>query len=243
MTANTIDEALLRIRERIENARIQAKRNDSVLLIGISKTHPAEALQEAFRAGLRDFGENRVQEALPKIAAANLRAVWHLVGHLQSNKANKAALVFDWVHSIDSIETAVRLARAAAASGRTIRALVEVNTSGEASKHGIAPEDTEAFVGQLHEALAPRTQPAAGGLVPSGYMTIGPRPAVTYSSARNEQENRRAFACLRGLRDRLHTNWPEMRELSMGMSGDFESAIFEGASMVRVGSAIFGMRT
>jgi len=228
-----MDTALLRIRERIESARAQAGRSDRVLLIGISKTHPASALQEAFRAGLLDFGENRVQEALPKIAEANIQAVWHLVGHLQSNKANKAALVFDWVHSIDSIDTALRLARAAAANGRTIRALVEINTSGEASKHGIAPAEAEAFAAALHDALG--AAESANSLLLSGCMTIGPLGG-------SELENRRAFALLRAIRDRLCTRWPAMRELSMGMSGDFESAILEGASMVRVGSAIFGAR-
>jgi len=246
----TIEEAILSIRERIENAREEAGRKDEVRLIGISKTHPADLIQEARNAGLADFGENRVQEALPKIdQLKGIAAVWHLVGHLQSNKVNKAAPVFDWVHSIDNAETAARLDRAAKAAGRTIRALVEVNTSGEESKHGIAPEDTESFMAKLGEALqsgvmAPAPGAPAvyasnaaeqGGILLAGYMTIGPLHGT-------EEDNRRAFALLRRIRDRLQGDWPMCRELSMGMSGDFESAILEGATMVRVGSAIFGAR-
>jgi len=238
-----INEAILAIRERIENARAHAGRGDGVLLIGVSKTHPADAIREAWGAGLRDFGENRVQEALPKIAAANIQAAWHLVGHLQSNKINKAAGVFDWVHSIDSAETAGRLDRAAKAAGRTLRALVEVNTSGEASKHGVAPGELGPFMAALAQALADCAMNGAaggtsetGGIILSGYMTIGPLGG-------GEAENRRAFALLREIRERFLTEWPAMRELSMGMSGDFESAILEGASMVRVGSAIFGARS
>jgi hypothetical protein len=243
----TMQEAILSIRERIENACEKAGRKaqgeGGVRLIGISKTHPAGSVLEAWGAGLADFGENRVQEALPKIADANITATWHLVGHLQSNKVNKVAPVFDWVHSIDSVETAARLDRAAAAAGRKIRALVEVNTSGEDSKHGIAPEEASPFMEELGEALYGQSPDAKGvqrcgaesGILLSGYMTIGPLHGT-------EQDNRRAFALLREIRDRLSGDWPLCRELSMGMSGDFESAILEGSTMVRVGSAIFGAR-
>lgn len=223
-----ISDQLERILALIAAARDRAGRTDIVRLIGISKTHPEEAVREAFAAGLADFGENRIQEALPKIAAAGVAATWHLVGHLQSNKAAKAATVFDWVHSIDSFGTAERLARAAADAGREIKVLIEVNTSGEAAKHGVRPEDARA----LAEALAPL---AGHGIVPAGLMTVGPLGA-------DDAANRRAFALLRSLRDDIAGSFPEYRELSMGMSGDFESAILEGATMVRVGSAIFGAR-
>ncbi|MDR2734434.1 MAG: YggS family pyridoxal phosphate-dependent enzyme [Spirochaetota bacterium] len=236
----TIQEAILSVRERIGIARAKAGRQDPVCLIGISKTHPAELIREAWNAGLADFGENRVQEALPKISAVQSGSaiVWHLVGHLQSNKVNKAAPVFDWVHSIDSVETAAHLHRAARAAGRRIHALVEVNTSGEESKHGIAPGDAAAFTARLHEALAEDLENTASenGVILSGLMTIGPLGG-------REAENRRAFALLREIRERLCGEWPLCRELSMGMSGDFESAILEGATMVRVGGAIFGARS
>jgi len=232
----TIHKAILSVRERIEIARSAAGRQDTVRLIGISKTHPAKLIHEAWDAGLMDFGENRVQEALPKIAASEPSIIWHLVGHLQSNKAGKAAQVFDWVHSLDSVETVGRLHHAARAAGRRIRALVEVNTSGEKSKHGIAPADAASFMARAHEALAEAADgKPESGVVISGLMTIGPLGG-------SDDDNRRAFALLREIRDRLRGEWPLCAQLSMGMSGDFESAILEGATMVRVGSAIFGAR-
>jgi len=231
----TIQKAILSVRERIESARNTAGRQDTVRLIGISKTHPAKLIHEAWDAGLMDFGENRVQEALPKIAASEPTIIWHLVGHLQSNKVNKVVSVFDWVHSIDNVETAARLHHAARTAGRRIRALVEVNTSGEKSKHGIAPGDAASFMSSLHEALDGEAE-GENGIQISGLMTIGPLGG-------GEAENRRAFAMLREIRDRLRDEWPLCVHLSMGMSGDFESAILEGATMVRVGSAIFGNRT
>ncbi|HPN83062.1 MAG TPA: YggS family pyridoxal phosphate-dependent enzyme [Spirochaetota bacterium] len=224
----SIKENLASVLEAIERARTRSGRGDPVLLVGVSKTHPASAVREAFAAGLKDFGENRIQEALPKISEAAVPAVWHLVGHLQSNKAKKAALSFDWIHSIDSFETAGIVARTASAVGRTVKILLEVNTSGEASKHGIPPEETLS----LAESLAPLD---GNGLLISGLMTVGPLGG-------DDTANRRAFAHLRSLRDRVQTILPGCTELSMGMSGDFASAILEGSTMVRVGSAIFGTR-
>lgn len=225
----SISDNLISVLEAIESARAKAGRTDRVTLVGVSKTHPAEAVRTAFSAGLTDFGENRIQEALPKIEEAAIPAVWHLVGHLQSNKAKKAALAFDWIHSIDSPETARLVARAAAEAGRSVRILLEVNTSGEESKHGVAPEKAL--------SLAEELLPLEGqGLTIAGLMTIGPLGG-------NELANRKAFALLRRLRDRIQALLPGCQELSMGMSGDFPSAILEGSTMVRVGSAIFGART
>lgn len=225
----SISANLSRVLESIESARIKAGRTDRVTLVGVSKTHPASAVRAAFAAGLTDFGENRMQEALPKIAEADILAVWHLVGHLQSNKAKKAALAFDWIHSIDSHETGILVARAAYQAGRSVRILLEVNTSGEKSKHGVPPERAL----PLAEALAPLD---GRGIVIAGLMTVGPLGG-------DEAANRRAFALLRSLRDRIQSLIPGCSELSMGMSGDFTSAILEGSTMVRVGSAIFGART
>lgn len=214
------------IREKVEQACSRAGSGE-VTLIAVSKTRSPEEVREAFRCGIRHFGENRIQEALPKIETAAVDAVWHLVGHLQSNKANKAAQAFDWVQSIDKPATAQKLGRYARELGRTLKVLIEVNTSGEASKNGIAPQGVEA----LAQALA-----AVGGLQPLGLMTIGPWGGT-------EAENRRAFALLRSIRDRLQQQFPGYQELSMGMSADFEQAILEGATMVRIGSALFGPRT
>src|SRR5262245_50764140 len=223
---------LARIRARMERAAERAGRDPaSITLVGASKQVSAERLREALHAGLADVGENRVQEAREKIAALagdGRGAVWHLIGHLQSNKAKLAAALFDWVHSVDSPEIARELDRRAAEAGRRIRVLVEVNTSGEASKFGVAPD---AALG-LMETLA-----ACCALEPRGLMTVGPltddieasRPAYRLLAQRL-RDAQRAFPGAR------------LDQLSMGMSADFEVAIEEGATMVRVGTALFGPR-
>jgi len=214
------------VRSRIAAAAERVGRDpSSVRLIGASKTVPAEVLVHAVRAGLEDLGENRVQEAEAK--APLLRAdltdgagpAWHLIGHLQSNKARKAVALFDWIHSVDSPRLADALDRIALELGRTPRVLVEVNTSGEASKEGVAPADAPALIAHVAGLTAIR-------LV--GLMTIGPLAG----------DARPAFRLLKQLRDAAG-----LAELSMGMSGDFEDAVEEGATMVRVGSALFGART
>ena len=219
-------ERLAAVRARIAAAAERVGRDpESVRLIGASKTVPAGVLVQAVRAGLRDLGENRVQEAEAK--APLLRAdltdgagpQWHLIGHLQSNKARKAVALFDWIHSVDSPRLADALDRIARELGRTPRVLIEVNTSGEASKEGVAPEAAPALIAHVAGLAAIR-------LV--GLMTIGPLAG----------DPRPAFRRLRGLRDAAG-----LAELSMGMSGDFEDAVEEGATMVRVGSALFGART
>jgi len=219
-------ERLASVRGRIRAAAERVGRDpSSVRLIGASKTVPAAVLVEAVRAGLADLGENRVQEAEAK--APLLRAdltdgavpVWHLIGHLQANKARKAVALFDWIHSVDSPRLADGLERIAQELGRAPRVLIEVNTSGEASKEGVAPDDAAALI--AHVA-------GLGTLRLAGLMTIGPTGG----------DPRPAFRLLRRLRDAAGLD-----ELSMGMSGDFEAAIEEGATIVRVGSALFGART
>jgi len=218
-------ERLAAVRARIEAAAGRAGRDPAtVRLIGASKTVPLGVLAGAVRAGLSDLGENRVQEAEAK--APLLRAdltdgagpTWHLIGHLQSNKARKAIALFDWIHSVDSPRLADALDRIAAESGRTPHVLVEVNTSGEASKEGVLPEDAPALIAHVAGLASLRL---------AGLMTIGPLAG----------DPRPAFRLLRRLRDTAG-----LVELSMGMSGDFEAAIEEGATMVRVGSALFGAR-
>jgi PLP dependent protein len=227
-----IAERVAAVRDRIARAAERARRAASeVRLVAVSKTHPIEAVREAFAAGVRDFGENKVQEAEAKIAAsADLVAQgarWHLVGHLQSNKARKAATLFGFVQSIDSLELAERLARVAAESGQTLRGLVEVDLAGESSKFGL-PET------QLFDAL--RSLRGQAGLRLEGLMVLPPL-------ADDVDAVRPYFRRLRELRDRaLGEGLLAAGELSMGMSHDFEAAVEEGATLVRVGTAIFGER-
>jgi pyridoxal phosphate enzyme (YggS family) len=220
------------VRDRIARAAARAGRTaGEVTLVAVSKTHPPEAIREAFAAGVRDLGENRVQEAEAKAAALadlgrqGLR--WHLVGHLQSNKAKKAAALFDWVHSLDGAPIARRLDEAAAAAGREMRALVQVELAAEETKFGL--DETQLF--PALESL--RGLPAVKLL---GLMALPPY----------EEDAERArpyFRRLRALRDRARREGLIAgAELSMGMSHDLEVAVEEGATLVRVGTAIFGER-
>ena len=210
------------VRARIEAAAARAGRDPaSVMLIAVSKTFPPAAIAAAVAAGARDIGENRVQEAEGKRAALDttgVRPVWHLIGHLQTNKVKTALQVFDILHSVDSLRLAEALSRHATAP---IDVLLEVNVGGEASKFGFAPEETLRAVEQVVRLP---------NLRPRGLMTVA--PAVD-----NPEDVRPVFRRLRELRDAAG-----LVELSMGMTHDFEVAIEEGATMVRVGRAIFGKR-
>jgi pyridoxal phosphate enzyme (YggS family) len=190
-----------------------------VRLIAVSKTKPAELVRAAVAAGVDDIGENYLQEALAKHAAVGGAVRWHLIGHLQRNKAARALELFDLIHSIDSAALGEAVARHAAARGTPARVLVEVNVGGEASKHGVAPH-------RLPELLERLRDPH---LSVEGLMTVPPPGPAEVA--------RGYFRQLRALRDAAG-----LRELSMGMSDDFEIAIEEGATMVRVGRAIFGAR-
>jgi hypothetical protein len=209
---------LASVKERIARAAARAGRDpSSVTLIAVGKTKPLEDLLHAWAAGARDFGENRVQEAEEKFPALPADAVRHLIGPVQSNKANRAAKVADVVQTVDSPEIARRLARGAEAAGRRLRVLIEVRLGGEATKAGVLPEEVAAL------AAAVRTLPA---LDLEGLMTIPP-----------PGETRPHFVTLCRLASGL-----ALPALSMGMSDDFEAAIEEGATLVRVGTAIFGNR-
>ena len=196
--------------------------------MAVSKTHPVAAIREAYGAGQRLFGENRVQEMQAK--AAELAALpgleMHLIGPLQNNKTGKAAELFGAVDTLDSAKTAARLNAAAAASGTVLPVLVEVKLSPEETKHGVTPE----ALGALLEAVAPLSH-----LRLSGLMTV---PALEAEGV----ASRPYFRQLRALREVHCVRFPTLRELSMGMSGDFQVAIEEGSTMVRVGTAIFGKR-
>jgi pyridoxal phosphate enzyme (YggS family) len=212
-----------RVRERVARAAERAGRPAAdILLIGVSKTVDVERVREAIAAGVPALGENRVQEAREKVAVLGHPVPWHLIGHLQSNKVKEALELFDLVHSLDRPELALECERRAAARGRVVQTLLQVNIAGEPTKGGWAPDAVAAAL----ELTAPLAHVRVLGL-----MAIPPE-------VERAEDARPWFRALRALAERHR-----LRELSMGMSGDFEVAIEEGATMVRVGTAIFGPRT
>ncbi|MBI4315141.1 MAG: YggS family pyridoxal phosphate-dependent enzyme [Chloroflexi bacterium] len=226
-----------RVCERIATAARQAGRDpDGVRLVAVSKGRPADAAHALYALGQRDFGENRAEEGSDKIAAlaADAGLVWHMIGHVQSRKARAVAAQFHWVHSVDNAELAGRLSRAAA-TDRPLPILLECNVSGEPAKYGWAADRTDDDPAQW-EALRAGVEGALAlpGVAVRGLMTMAPVVA-------DAEQARPVFAKLRRLRDRLAARFPAAgwAELSMGMTDDFEVAIAEGATMVRVGRAIF----
>ena len=220
------------MRERIDRAARAAGRDpDAVRLVAVSKTFPLAAVEAGADAGLADFGENRVQEALGKIErAARPRVRWHLIGHLQSNKARAAAAAFDWIQSVDSLKLLRRLDQAADDAATAPNLLIQVDLAGEAAKHGAPVGEVRPL---LEAALACRTARVRG------LMLMPPWNE-------DAEATRPYFRRLRELRDALLDEGiapAALGELSMGMSHDFEVAIAEGATMVRLGTAIFGRRT
>lgn len=221
---------LAAVRDRLDRAASAAGRAPGdIRLIAVSKTFGVSHVEAAAAAGLRDLGENRVQEALQKQAATPALPVrWHLVGHLQSNKARKA-VGFDWIHSVDSAALLARLDRAAAEAGRSPQVLIQADLAGEAAKHGAPEDEARRIVEAAADCRAVRLR---------GLMVMPPwsdEPAAA----------RPWFRRLRALRDALQARAPaavRLDELSMGMSRDFEVAVEEGATMVRVGTALFGRR-
>ena len=230
----TIRDNVVEVGKRVVTAARRAARNpDAITVMAVSKTFPATAIVEAYNAGVRVFGENRVQEFAGKHAFVRelTGADFHLIGHLQSNKAAKAAELFHAVDSVDSLKLAEKLDAAAAKLGKVLRVLVEVNVGGEEAKSGLAPDAPEL------EALL-RAAPNWTHLAIRGLMTIPP-------FTEDPEGARPYFRRLRELRDRLASkSFPRihMDALSMGMSHDFEVAIEEGSTCVRVGTAIFGSR-
>ena len=222
------------IQERMFSAARRAGRSaDDLVLMGVSKTFPAEAVREASAAGIRVFGENRVQEFAEKSAELGRLpgAAWHLIGHLQSNKAAKAAELFDAVDSVDSLRLAERLNSAAAGLGKKLRVLIEINVGGENAKAGLDPSAPE-----LEEILL--AAPRLHHLEVQGLMAIPP-------FFENPEDARPYFRKLREVRDatrRRQLSCVAMSVLSMGMSHDFEIAVEEGSTCVRVGTGIFGER-
>jgi pyridoxal phosphate enzyme (YggS family) len=216
------------VQETMRRACQQAGREEtSVQLVAVSKTHPAEAVRELAECGQSIFAESRVQEALIKIPQCPGRLHWHFIGHLQKNKIRKALPHFTLFHGVDNLELAEEVQRIASEEGQRPGVLLEVNTSGEASKFGFHPDQLEAQLEDLLEL--PRLEIC-------GLMTMAPvvpKPEMA----------RPFFARLRELRDRLEEKFGvKLPELSMGMSGDYEAAIVEGSTLVRVGTALFGDR-
>ncbi|HEX8674764.1 MAG TPA: YggS family pyridoxal phosphate-dependent enzyme [Longimicrobium sp.] len=217
------------VRERIERARERAGRSDPVTLVAVTKTHRADAVRAVKAAGVADVGENRVQELEEKVAEVGRETVgWHLIGHLQRNKAGKALPLFDLIHSLDSLRLAEALSAEAVKRGVDVRALVQVNASGEGTKGGFEPDALVEGVGRIVEMPGMRVE---------GLMTMAP-------FTDDEQVVRAAFRRTRELLDDVARQVPGLagRQLSMGMSNDFEIAVEEGSTLVRVGSVLFGER-
>lgn len=234
-----IQDNIKRLRERIVTTALQVGRSpDEIAIVAVSKTFPVEFIAEALKAGITDIGENRVQEAEPKIKAVrNLiqpgiesSTHWHLVGHLQSNKARKAIELFNLIHSIDSLSLAQRLSDLGFERNKPVEILLQVNTSREQSKSGIKPEKTVDLAGKICQMK---------GIALKGLMTIG-------MLTDNQKEIRRCFQLLKTLLDQINhdlSDSEKIKHLSMGMTSDFEIAIEEGATLIRIGTAIFGIRT
>jgi pyridoxal phosphate enzyme (YggS family) len=218
------------VRERIEKACARAGRSSGeISLVAVSKTMASERVQEAIDAGLDLFGENRVQDAAPKIRALGGDVTWHMIGHLQRNKVKKAVSLFDMIQSVDSYELAVEIDRRSGEMGKIMDVLVEVNTSAEGTKFGCRPEDSIDLIERMSHLR---------GITVTGLMTIG-------AFTDDESVVRKCFVTLRELARKTQEagiSGVEMRYLSMGMTSDFEIAIEEGSNMLRIGTAIFGPR-
>jgi len=232
-SSGAASERLKQVRARIAAAALRGGRSsDDVALVAVSKTHPPQMLREAIAAGIADLGENKIQEAEEKIPQVGRHVVrWHLIGHLQSNKARKAVVLFDMIHSLDSAALAARLDRMCDQENRAeLPVLIQVDLGHERTKSGVAESELRALVSAISECRHLRLQ---------GLMTLPP----FFSNA---EDVRPFFRKLRELRDELHGQGAFRDaggELSMGMTHDYEIAIEEGATIVRVGTAIFGERT
>lgn len=225
MAFEGLEGRLDQVRERIADAQRAAGLSHAVRIVAVTKSHGADAVAAAARSGLRDVGENRVQEALAKQAASPAGMHWHLIGTLQRNKARQAVGRFDLIHSVDRPDLAAELARRVP-EGRRQQVLVQVNCSNEPQKGGVDPDG----LGPLLDVIA-----GLPALDLRGLMTMA---AYDADAARQ----RRTFGLLRELRERFDRTGHRLPELSMGMSDDFESAVREGATMVRLGTVLFGGR-
>lgn len=225
--ADSIRDRLLRVQERIRAAALRAGREpSSITLVAVSKTMPGDVIREAVAAGATILGENRVQEARDKIAALPGLATWHLVGHLQTNKAKLAVQLFEMIQSLDSLKLAQALDRYGQQAGKVVRCLIEVNLGAEEAKSGTSEDGVRPLLEAAGQLPHLRIQ---------GLMAIPP-------FLPDPEQSRPFFRRLRTLRDKLEAEGFRLAELSMGMTHDFEVAVEEGATLVRIGTAIFGPR-
>lgn len=224
-----IEKNLSRVREQIEDAATKVGRDlRGITLVAVTKTATVERIREAMAAGARIFGENYVQEARAKIEEIGKSGIqWHFIGHLQSNKAANAVRLFDLIHSVDSVTVARELDKRAAAAGKIVDCLIEVNLSQEASKYGMSKERTPELAHEVRDLK---------NISLKGLMTMPPY-------ADDPEAARPYFIALRELKEEIEGNGIHLPELSMGMSSDFEVAIEEGATIIRIGRAIFGERS
>ena len=220
-----LDARVREIRSRIDSAVTRGGHGQTVTVVAVTKTHGPDAVQAAWEAGIQNVGENKVQEALGKMAAVDVPVRWHLIGHLQRNKVRDLDH-FTLVHSIDRVSIADAVSAFGLARKRSVDALVQVNVAGETTKGGFAPEDIPAEAEQLI---------ARAGLRITGVMTMAPLGA-------DERETRRVFQGARASRDLLVSAGHPAFDLSMGMSNDYELAVEEGATMIRLGTVLFGER-
>jgi pyridoxal phosphate enzyme (YggS family) len=224
---NRIAHRLEQVRERIRKATVAAGQPpDSVRLLAVSKTRTLAEIEAALAAGQFAFGESYLQEALPKIEALESRVEWHFIGPIQANKTRSIATHFDWVHSVDRIKIARRLGMQRPESRAPLNLCLQVNTSGESSKSGCQPDELPELVNEISKLP---------GLVLRGLMTIPARET-------DFEQQRRPFHQLHSMLEELNARGHHLDTLSMGMSNDFEAAIAEGSTLVRIGSAIFGPR-
>ncbi|MDH3457827.1 MAG: YggS family pyridoxal phosphate-dependent enzyme [Gemmatimonadota bacterium] len=229
MAVTTLEGNLARVREEIASVQAQEGVRQVVRIVAVTKGHPPIVAREAVSAGIHDLGENRVQEAVTKLEELrDLSATWHLIGHLQTNKAKYVPGRFGWVHSVDSVRVVDALERALERNGEGVplQVLIQVNVAGEGQKTGCDPEEAAQVVARVE---------GASHLEVSGLMTMAP-----YTS--DEHVQRDVFAGLRRLRERLESSGSRLPELSMGMSGDYRQAVAEGATMLRLGTVLFGER-
>ena len=221
---NTIEDGIQRVRERISRASARSGRSEKdVRLVAVTKKVDIERIRIAFSSGIKDFGENYIQEALKKIEVFGDGPCWHMIGHIQTNKVKNIPGFFSYVHSVDRREILEGLER----FGKPVKVLFELNLSGEESKHGTQEDNLKRMLERMH---------ALKNVEPVGLMTMAP-------FVENAEDVRSVFATLRHILEKVNREFSlDMRELSMGMSSDFEVAIEEGATMVRIGTAIFGER-
>jgi PLP dependent protein len=218
------------VRDRVDRALTRAGRADDVRIVAVTKGHPPEAVRAALAVGLTAVGENRIQELQEKVDAVGRDAAeWHMIGHLQRNKARPGIMLFDWIHSVDSLRLARTLSKESVRAGIRVRGLIQVNISGEATKGGFEESDVLDGLAELG---------GLEGLELHGLMTMAPWTD-------DARVLRRTFQRTSALLDRCHAEVPgalKGRELSMGMTNDFEIAILEGSTMVRLGTVLFGER-